>query len=237
MLVEQAAIFGADGAAHLLQIVLHVVEHADQHLAVLHFAVELGEHLIRIVDRRDRLVRPGIDHAGPSVGPIGDHDAELERAEAGARGGVVLQMTLDLLVDRDAAGPAGRRIRAALDVAGKQLDAGEQAADAAHVAIAVAADLVAHAVQHQRAILKRLERLEALLERELLPFFVRPECARHDAVGAEHDHHPLLPPRLIGERQARQIQDERQRSRADAKRAEKLAAGWRGDVHGCDPLM
>ena len=61
--------------------------------------------------------------------------------------------------------PAGR-VRAALDVAGEQLDAGEQAADAAHVAVAVAADLVADAVQGQRLVLERLQRLEALLERE-----------------------------------------------------------------------
>ncbi len=50
--------------------------------------------------------------------------------------------------------PAGVS-RAALDVAGEQLDAGEQAADAAHVVVAVAADLVAHAVQHERPVLKR----------------------------------------------------------------------------------
>ena len=49
--------------------------------------------------------------------------------------------------------PAGVS-RAALNVAGKQLDAGEQAADAAHVVVAVAANLVADAVQHQRAVLR-----------------------------------------------------------------------------------
>ena len=56
-------------------------------------------------------------------------------------------------------GPAGRRVGAALDVAGEQLDAGEQAADAAHVVVAVAADLVADAVQDQRLVLERLQRL------------------------------------------------------------------------------
>ncbi len=61
--------------------------------------------------------------------------------------GSLLQEVLDLLIDRDAAGPAGGRVRAALDVAGEQLDAGEQAADAAHVVVAVAADPVADAVQ------------------------------------------------------------------------------------------
>ena len=63
--------------------------------------------------------------------------------------------------------PAGVS-RAALDVAGEQLDAGQQAADAAHVVVAVAADLVADAVQDQRAVSERLQRLQALLERERL---------------------------------------------------------------------
>ena len=107
---------------------------------------------------------PGVDHPGPGVGAVGDHDAELERAEPGARGRVVLEEVLDLLVDRQAAGPAGRRVRAALDVAREELDAGQQAADAAHVVVAVAADLVADAVQGQRPVLERLQRLEALLE-------------------------------------------------------------------------
>ncbi len=44
-----------------LQVVLQLVEHAPQALLVLHPAVELGEHLVRIVDRRDRLVRAGVD--------------------------------------------------------------------------------------------------------------------------------------------------------------------------------
>ena len=48
--------------------------------------------------------------------------------------------------------PAGVS-RAALDVAGEQLDAGEQAADAAHVVVAVAADLVADAVEDKGAAL------------------------------------------------------------------------------------
>ena len=72
--------------------------------------------------------------------------------------------------------PAGVS-RAALDVAGEQLDAGQQTADAAHVVVAVAANLVANAVQDQRAILERLQRLEAFLEGGQLPFLVGPERA------------------------------------------------------------
>ena len=40
-----------------LEVVLEVVEDALQALLVLHTAVELGEHLVGIVDRRDWLVR------------------------------------------------------------------------------------------------------------------------------------------------------------------------------------
>ena len=175
---------------------MQVVENARQQLAVLGLAVELVEHLVGIVDRRQRLVGAGVGHAGPGVGPIGDHDAEFERAEPGLRGGIALQEVLDLLVDRDAAGPAGRRVRAALDVARKELDAGEQAADAAHVVVAVAADAVADAVEDQRAVLERGERLEDRLERELVALLVGPEVAGHDPVGAEHHDQPLLSPAL-----------------------------------------
>ena len=122
-------------------------------------------------------------------------------------------MVLDLLVDGDAAGPAGRRVGTALDVAGEQLDAGEQAADAAHVAVAVAADPVADAVQEQRPVPERLQRRDALLERELGAVLVRPEGRRNDAVGAEHNDEPLLALRLVGERQAGQVEQERQRAR------------------------
>src|SRR6185295_4966617 len=95
-------------------------------------------------------------------------------------------------VDRDAGGPAGRGIGTALDVAGKQFDAGEQAADAAHVAVAVAANSVAHAFENQRLILERRERLEAFLERELGPLLIGPERAGNHAIGAEYDDEPLL---------------------------------------------
>ena len=77
-----------------------------------------------------------------------------------------LEGVLDLLVDREPLGPAGRRVGTALDVAGEKLDAGQQAAHAAHVVVAVAANLVADAVENQGAISKRLQRLQAFLELE-----------------------------------------------------------------------
>ena len=41
----------------------------------------------------------------------------------------------------------------------------EQAADTSHVTVAVAANLVAHPMQRQHAVLERLQRLQTLLER------------------------------------------------------------------------
>ena len=65
------------------------------------------------------------------------------------RRGVLLEVVLDFLIDRDALGPAGGGIGAALDVAGEEFDAGEKTADAAHVAVAVAADLVGQTVENE----------------------------------------------------------------------------------------
>ena len=53
---------------------------------------------------------------------------------------------------------------------------------------------------------------------------VGPERRGDDAVGAEHDDQPLLAPLLVGEAQARQVQDERQGRRADAQVADELAS-------------
>ena len=120
--------------------------------------------------------------------------------------------------------PARRRIRASLDVPRKELDTRQQTAHAPHVVIAVAADLIANAVQEQGPVLERHERLEALLELEILALLVGPERRRDDAVGTEHHHEPLLPLRLIGEPQARQVEQERQGPRADAQVSEKFAS-------------
>ena len=60
---------------------LHVVEHALEILLVAQLPVELLIHLIRVGDGRDGLVRPGVAHARPRIGAVGDSDAEFERAE------------------------------------------------------------------------------------------------------------------------------------------------------------
>ena len=109
----------------------------------------------------------------------------------------------------------------------EKLDAGQQAADAPHVLVPVAADLVADPIQDQGAVAKWLERLEALLERELIPFLIRPESRGDDAVRAE-DHHesPFATP-LGGKAQARKIEDERQHRRAESQVSQKIAASKR----------
>ena len=225
VLVQQAAILGAELATKLLHVLLKIVEDAAQRLSVLHAPVELLEHLVRDIDRRQGPVRPGVRHAGPGIGALGHHHAELERAEARARRRVRLEEVLDLLVDGDAARPARRRVRAALDVAGEELDPGEQAADPAHVVVAVAADAVADAVQDQRAVLERPQRTEALLERELLAFLVRPERRRDDAVRAEHHDETLLATVRLSESEAREVHDEGQGRDADAELADEFTSG------------
>jgi hypothetical protein len=99
-----------------------------------------------------------------------------------------------------------------LDVAGEQLDASQQAADAAHVIVAVAANFVAHTVQREQSVAEWLKRREAFFERGQFAFIIRPERLGDDAIGAEHDHQSLLPPGRAGEAQAGQIADEWERS-------------------------
>ena len=110
MLLEQPAVLGAEQPADFLQVVAHVVEDALETLLVLQLAVELLIHLVRVGDRRDRLVRAGIRHPGPRIGAVGDSDTKLERTEPGAGLFAALKKTLELLIDRNAAGPPCRCI-------------------------------------------------------------------------------------------------------------------------------
>lgn len=148
----------------------------------------------------------------------------------GARFGLGLEEVFDLLIDRQAAGPTGRRVRTALDVARIKLDACQQAADAAHVAVAVAADLVAHAVQNERAVFERLQRLQALFKGELFALFIGPEGFGHDAVGAEHHHQPLLAGFGFAAGQTGQVEHKRQRRRRESQISQKLATIGDGTV-------
>src|SRR6185436_799288 len=117
---------------------------------------------------------------------------KFQRTEARTRCRVLLKEVLDLLIDRNPACPAGRRVRASLNVAWEEFDTGEQAANPTHMVIAVSTNTIANAVKYESLILERLQRLEALLQDKSLAFLIRPECIRHDAVRAEHDYEPLL---------------------------------------------
>ena len=187
--------------------------------------VELAKHLVRIVDRRDGLIGARVAHARPRIGATGHGDAELQRAEAGARLRLALEEILHLLVDGDAARPAGGIAAAAPDIAGQQFTAGEQAAHAAHVAVAVAADLVVDAVEHERLALEWLERLEDRLELEGFALLVRPELIRQRAIRREHDDQPLAALAEAARRQAGQAG----REKAARRRRRRDGGGIGGD--------
>ena len=102
-----------------------------------------------------------------------------------------LQKVFDLLINRDAFGPASWGVAAPLNVAGEKLDAGEQATHTAHVAVAIAAHAVVHALEHEQLIAERLQRLEDRLEGKVGAALVRPIMFRDGAVGAEHHDQPL----------------------------------------------
>ena len=62
MFIEQSAILGADGAGDAVQVPLQIIQNAAEILLVIHPAIKLGEHLIRIVDGSDGPIRSAVDH-------------------------------------------------------------------------------------------------------------------------------------------------------------------------------
>ena len=231
--LEDPPVLGRQGGGHRGEVFVDLVEHALQALAVAALAIELVEHLVGIVDRRHRLVGPGIDHPGPGVGAVGHEHTVFERAEPRGRLGPALEKATDLLVDRTAARPACRGLAASLDVAREELDPGQQAADAPHVAVAVTPDLVVDALEREQPVLEGRERLEdrrqlAVGERALA---LGPEVLLHSAVGGEHDHQPLLRPGGRGG-EARQVAEEGEHGRADSEPLEQPAAGEAGGRKG-----
>ena len=135
----------------------------------------------------------------------------------------------NFLVDRDVPGPAGGFVAAALDVTGKKLVGGEQATDAAHMSVAIAADFVADAFQCHQAAFIWLERREDALEFKIGADFIRPELRRDGAVGREEENDALV--FCAGSRGCHGWQrgQERQGSGGESELAEKLAA--RAEVH------
>src|SRR5690606_33770419 len=105
------------------------------------------------------------------------------RTETRLRLRLGLEEVLDLLIDRDAAGPAGGRIGPYLDVARRQLGGGEETGHAAHVAVTIALDLVIDALQEQCLVAEWREWFEDRFELEFLAGGVRPELLLNRAIG------------------------------------------------------
>ena len=82
--VEQRLVTGAELRGDALQIVAHIIQDAHEALLVLHLAIDLLQHLMGIINRRDGLVATRVTHARPRIGAILDANAEFERAEASA---------------------------------------------------------------------------------------------------------------------------------------------------------
>ena len=82
VLFQKMSVFFGNAAADFLQVFLNAVQNAGQHFAVFDLAVELAEHLIRIVDRSDWLIGPGVTHASPRVSSIRNHHAEFKSSES-----------------------------------------------------------------------------------------------------------------------------------------------------------
>ena len=91
------------------------------------------------------------------------------------------------MVDGRPAGPARRRVGASLNIAGQQFNAREQAAHAAHVPVAVAADPVAQSFENEHLVPVGSQRLQDGFELELGARGFRPELIGHGAVGSEDE--------------------------------------------------
>ena len=179
---------------------------------------------MRIINGGDGLIAAGVAHAGPGISTIGHGDAELEGAEACLRFLFGLQVVLDLLINGDVARPTGRITAAAHDVALHQLVAGEQAAHAAHVAVAIATDFVGDAMEDEGLLFEGFERLQDGAELELGSSFLRPELLGQGAIGREHDDQPLTALRSGSAGDTGQSGQEGQCGSGDAQVAEELAA-------------
>ncbi len=99
MILQHASILSTDHLLDFAKISRQSVEHACQHLAILCLTIELVEHLIRIVDRRNGLVWPCVRHTCPSIRPIWNHYSHLDRTKACLRARISLQFVLQELID------------------------------------------------------------------------------------------------------------------------------------------
>ena len=79
---------------HNAPVVTHIAENSLQTLLLLQLSIKFLIHLVRIGNRRDRFIRPGIRHARPRIGAISDADAKFKRAKARARFFAALKIIL-----------------------------------------------------------------------------------------------------------------------------------------------
>ena len=216
VLLEQRAVRGAKSVAEFLEIFLQRAEHTLQSGLIAQVAVQLLVHAVRIIGWGHGLVGAGIGHARPGIGTIAYTHAKFQCAKARTGGGLRLQKVFDLLINRDAFGPASRGVAAALNVAGEELDAGKQAAHPAHVAVAIAAHAVVHALEHEQLIAEWFQRLKDWLEGKVGAGLVWPIMFRDGAVGAEHHDQTLARSSGSCFTQARQAHQEWHRRAGDA---------------------
>ena len=221
MLLQPGAFFGGQFRRDRAQFIAHFIQHTAEVFPVLHLPVQFLKKLIRITHRRDWLIRPRVRPSRPRVRTMRHIHADFQRAKPRRRRRILLQKIAQLLVDRNPPRPARRLIAAALDVAGKKLNAREQATHPAHVPIAIAANFVRDSLQRQRPTFERLQRREDALERKILPHFIRPEIRLHHPIGREHKDDPLrLRPHRPERRHSRQ---KRKHRSGDARVTKKLA--------------
>ena len=143
----------------------------------------------------------------------------------------------NFLIDGNIFRPAGGFVTAALDVTGEQFVGGQQAADAAHVAVAVAANFIGDAFEGERFIFKWFERRQDPFQLEVSPGLVGPEVGGNGAVRGEHedDSLPWAGRGRLGQR--RQGGKKRQDRGGKAEAVQKLAAGSDGHDGGAEWKM
>ena len=76
MFTQELSIFGADHAFNRLKVPpANRLARCPTIRGSFFLSIELVEHLVWIIDRCDGLIRPGVRHARPRVGAVGDHHA------------------------------------------------------------------------------------------------------------------------------------------------------------------
>jgi hypothetical protein len=183
VLLQTSTVVGTKVLGDPGKIFANIVEDTGKALLVLRAAIQLRHHLLGIFNGCERLIWAGVTHTGPGIGAVWDSHAEFQRAEARAGFLAALEKVLQFLVDRDAAGPPCRSVRATLNVTREKFRSGQQTTHSAHVPVAVATNLVVDTAEHKHLLLERLKRLGDPFQVEVGTVLVRPEFPRDGAVG------------------------------------------------------